>query len=178
MPLSSRVSRRELFSLAVAAVVSVEPSAMPRVRSSHPYIRAMIAEAQVRSATFRGLVHAIEATNGIVYVEEGRCGHGVNSCLPLVVMSSGDYRILRVVVDARRQDWDVMSSMGHELQHAFEVLSQPQVRTGEQAFYTFYRGGKNVERFETGEAVRVGRTIRTEIEDFGRTASTKGVPRE
>jgi hypothetical protein len=165
------------FSLLVAVALSVEPSAMPRVRSSHPYIRAMIAEAQVRSATFRGLVHAIEVTNGIVYVEEGSCRHGLIACLPLVVTSSGGYRILRVVIDARRQDWDVMASIGHELRHAFEVLSQPEVRTGEEAFYEFYRAGKNVERFETDEALRVSQAIRHEIEAFSRSGSTKGMAR-
>jgi hypothetical protein len=164
-------------SLAVAGALILEPAAMPRVRSSHPYIRAMIEEAQVRSATFRALVGAIEATNGIVYVEEGNCGHGVSACLPLVVTPSGDYRILRVLVDARRQDWDVMSSIGHELQHAFEVLSQPGAQTGDRAFYEFYRAGKSVERFETEQALRVGQAVRNEIEAFLKNRSTRGVPR-
>jgi len=163
--------------LLVAGALSAEPAAMPRVRSSHPYIRAMIAEAQVRSAMFRDLVHAIEATNGIVYVEEGSCRHGVNACLPLLVTSSGGYRILRVMIDGRRQDWDVMTSMGHELQHAFEVLSRPEVQSGEQAFYEFYQAGKSVERFETDEALRVSQIIRRELEAFSRSGSTKGMAR-
>src|SRR5262249_17238924 len=111
---------RRLCSLALAAVVSVEPQALPRVGSSHPYIPAMIEEGQVRSGTFRRLVRTIEETNGLVYVEAGDCRHGVNACLPLAISSSGEYRILRVLIDARRPDWEVMASIGHELQHACE----------------------------------------------------------
>jgi hypothetical protein len=166
---------RVVLALVVATIVNVEPQAMPRVRSGHPYVRAMIMEAQVRSVTFRSLVRAIEGTNGIVYVEEGACRHGVNSCLSLVVTASGGYRILRVVIDARRQDWDVMSSIGHELQHALEVLRQPGVQTGAQVFFAFYQAGK--ERFETGEALRVGLAVRREIEAFSRNGSTKGMSR-
>jgi hypothetical protein len=92
----------------------------------------MIAEAQVRSATFRRLVHAVEATDGIVYVEEGDCHHRLRACLPPVVTSAGDVRFLRVLVDARQEDWQVMSDIGHELQHALEVLRDPHARTEPQ----------------------------------------------
>jgi hypothetical protein len=160
----------------VAAALSAQGESMPRLRSSHPYIRAMVAEAQVRSATFRRLVDAIEATNGIVYIEDARCRHGVNACLPIAVTSAGGYRFMRVLVDATRQDWDVMSSIGHELQHAVEVLSQPGIQTGEQAFFEFYRSGKSGEP-ETAEARRAGLAVRHEIEVFSRNGALGGMSR-
>ena len=122
-----------------ALLLAPDTPVAPRVRSSHAYIRAMIDEAQVRSATFRHLVRAIEATDGIVYVEEGDCRHGVRACLPLVITSTGDFRILRVLIDARQKDWDVMAEIGHELQHALEVFSERNVRANEQIFFLFYK---------------------------------------
>src|SRR6266536_2502082 len=97
-----------IAALVFVAVFGAEAPLGLRVRSSHPYIRAMIAEAQVRSATFRRLVHAVEATDGIVYVEEGDCHRRLRACLPPVVTSAGDVRFLRVLVDARQEDWQVM----------------------------------------------------------------------
>src|SRR5262245_38156695 len=140
--------------LALAALLGGTPSGGSRVRSSHPYIQAMIAEAQVRSPTFRRLVKEIEATDGIVYVEEGDCHHRVRACLPPVVTSTPEFRFLRVLVDARQQDWQVMADIGHELQHALEVLGELSARTNEAVFFVSTResfGSSEVR--ETREAV-------------------------
>jgi hypothetical protein len=166
-----------LFLLLVSIIVS-EPQVGPRVRSSHPYIRAMIAEAQVRSTTFRRIVTSIEATDGIVYVEEGDCRHSVRACLPPVITAGGGYRILRVLVDARHEDWEVMADIGHELQHALEVFTEPSVRTNSQVFLRFYQTNSGTEdRFETDAAVKAGHTVRNEVEAFARNSATKGQSR-
>jgi hypothetical protein len=160
------------------AAAPVSTQALPRVRSSHPYIRAMIAEAQVRSATFRRLVSAIEATDGIVYVEEGACGHGVRACMPPVVTAVTDFRILRVVVDPRQQDWEVMSSIGHELQHALEVLNDRTLRTNTAMMFVFSQAHAiTSDAFETRDALDVGDAVRNEIAAFARHDSSKGVAR-
>ncbi|HEY6362781.1 MAG TPA: hypothetical protein VIX63_16855, partial [Vicinamibacterales bacterium] len=54
--------------------------AMRRVRSSSASMVALIGQAAERSETFRGLVETIDASDGIVYVEEGRCARGVRAC--------------------------------------------------------------------------------------------------
>ena len=105
-----------------AAVVAADSAGMPRVRSGHAYIRAMIEEAAAALRHVPPPRQGIEATDGIVYVEQGACGHSVRACLSLNVTAAAEYRILRVMVDARQPDWDVMASIGHELQHALEVL--------------------------------------------------------
>ena len=140
-----------------------------RVRSSHAYIRAMIDEAVERSATFRKLVQSIEATDGIVYVEQGICGHNVRACLALHVTPAGAFRILRVVVDARQPDWEVMSSIGHELRHAIEVLENVTIKTSE-AIYLFYarEGAMVKDSFETEAAVRAGNAVRNEVGSYAR----------
>jgi hypothetical protein len=71
-----------------------------------------------RSTTFQRLVHVIEATDGIVYVERGQCVHGVRACLTFSTTQADKFRVLRILVDPRQPDWDVMALIGHELQHA------------------------------------------------------------
>jgi hypothetical protein len=143
----------------------------PRVRSSHPYIRAMIDEAGLRSATFRSLVAAIEATNGIVYVEHGSCLHTEGACLSLNVTSAGGYRILRVTVDARRPDWDVMEAIGHELMHALEVLRDPGLKDTTSVYELYAQGRQGVQRpFETKEAIDAGYAVRREVTSFARAS--------
>jgi hypothetical protein len=144
-------------------------SAAPRVRSSHPYIRAMIDEAMRRSATLHALVQAIEVTNGIVYVENGSCLHTGGGCLSLNLTPAGDYRILRVIVDARRPDWDVMEAIGHELTHALEVLRNPGLKDTASVYEFFAQGRQGVDRpFETNEALDAGYAVRREVTSFAR----------
>jgi len=164
--------------LIVAMLAAGETALAPRVRSSHPYIRAMIAEAQVRSPTFRALVGAIEATNGIVYVEEGDCHHQVRACLPPIVTSTRDFRFLRVIVDARQEDWQVMSDIGHELQHALDVLSDPLARTDSSLFFLALQGTFSVgDIHETRTAVKSGESVKEEVKAFAKSRATKGLVR-
>jgi hypothetical protein len=144
-------------------------TARPRVRSSHAYIRAMIDEASQRSATFRALVEAIEKSDGIVYVEQGECAHRVRACLMMSIASTAEYRFLRVLVDARQPDWEVMSSIGHELRHAVEVLSEPGVRSTEAVFLFYFREGMTMgETFETSAAIRAGDAVKNEVVSFSK----------
>jgi hypothetical protein len=153
------------------ASVAGDGSAGPRVRSSHPYVRAMIDEATRRSATFRGLITSIEATNGIVYVEHGSCLHTDGACLSLNVTPAGDYRMLRVIVDARRPDWDVMEAIGHELMHALEVLRDPGLKDTASVYEFYAQGRQGVHRpFETKEAIDAGYAVRREVTSFARAS--------
>jgi hypothetical protein len=164
--------------LIVATILNGDPST-PRVRSSHPYVRAMIDEARVRSATFRKLIETIEATDGIVYIEEGDCGHGLRACLPPVVTTAAGFRFLRVIVDARRADWQVMSDIGHELQHALEILNDPTARTDTRLFFLAMEGSYGLRDHvrETRDAVKTGDLVRKEVEAFANSTATKALER-
>jgi hypothetical protein len=154
-------------SLGTAAADSID---MPRVRSSHAYIRAMIDEAGRRSPSFRRLVETIDATDGIVYVEDGTCGHSVRACLTMSISSAAQYRILRVLIDVRQPDWEVMASIGHELRHAIEVLGNTSLKTTE-AIYLFYKNEASHgagESFETEAAISAGNKVRNEVGSFAR----------
>lgn len=135
-----------------------------RVRSSHPTITPLIATGIDQSPTFRGIVETINASDGIVYVEEGRCGGGVHACLKGVTVS-GSNRIVLVWIELRRGDHDLIATIGHELRHTIEVLSNPGVTTS-AAMYIFYRReglGRPAGTFETAAAIEAGDAVHAEL---------------
>jgi hypothetical protein len=159
----TRMSRSLICVLAVSCLAA---SPSPRVRSTNPAIAAAIAEAQSRSATFRSLIHTIEATDGIVYVEPGRCGHGVPACLSLSVVSGGGFRLLRILVDGTAGVISLMATIGHELRHAIELLTEPAVNTWTAAYLYYQREAPTLGGvFETSAAILTGAAVEHELKD-------------
>jgi hypothetical protein len=140
-----------------------------RVRSTKPSISALIQEAVKQSNTFRHLVDAINQTDGIVYIVEGTCGHGVRACL-VTVTKAGSKRMLWVKVEMRQADWDLIGSIGHELRHALEALADRTVVDGASLFMFYVRLGSGSEmrrsRFETIEAIEAGEAVRYEFRNY------------
>jgi hypothetical protein len=150
------------------ALLSVAPPG-PRVRSSNPAIVALLAEAESRSATFRHLVRTIEGTDGIVYVEKGVCRRGVHACLSLSIASGGGFRFLRILIDGVGSAVELMATLGHELRHAIELLSEPSVKTTAAA-YNYYAREAPTQRdaFETRAAITAGHAVEGEIKESRR----------
>jgi hypothetical protein len=137
----------------------------PRVRTDDPVVSTLIQRATDRSQTFRSLVEAIQATDGVVYIQRGRCGqHHVRACLLLWMTIAGPNRMLRVVVDDSKTDLEAMASLAHELRHALEVLQQASVRTGYDMYF-FYRLGHSIkgETFETRAAIEAEDAVHREL---------------
>ena len=149
------------FACSAAATAYAQPETLVRVRSNSPSIAAVIQEATARSTLFRGLIETINLTDGLVYVDEGACGHSVSACLLLSVRVAGPYRLLRILVDPRKysRDCDLMGAIGHELRHAIEILSVPSIKDYPSAQSFFDREGptgSDQARFETPAAERTG----------------------
>lgn len=158
-----------------ADAAGVDAPAIPRVRSSNAFIATVIKQATERSKAFRGLVETIKASDGTVYVEEGQCGRGVRACLVAVTMA-GANRNLWVKVDTHMRDWDLMGLIGHELQHAIEVLSDRTVTSGLAMYHFYLRVGRPHPRhlaFETDAAIEAGEAVRTEARKFSRRAEAR-----
>jgi len=137
-----------------------------RVRGVSPRVVAVINEAAAQSQTFRRLVDQIGATDGIVYVAEGECRHGVRACLLITMTIMGPHRVLRILVDSRKADLDFMGSVGHELQHAVEVLSDRAVRSDSAMQLMFHKtGSAQSGSFETPAAIQAGRAVRAELQE-------------
>jgi hypothetical protein len=156
--------------LSLSGAVRAGGNEISGVRSSSAAIRELIDDGMWESPTFRRLVQAIRATDGIVYVEEGVCRHGVHACLLLSVTSTPEYRILRILVDregvlAHRHRFDLIATIGHELWHALEVLAERTLRTTAAIFLYYDRQAPtdNEHTFETREAVATASRIRHEL---------------
>jgi hypothetical protein len=79
---------------------------------------------------------------------------------------SGPNRFVRIVINRSKadRDVDVMGSLGHELQHAIEVLSEPAVTNGVTMFnYLKRMAPTDGNRFETTAAVSVGNAVIDEL---------------
>jgi hypothetical protein len=177
---------RNLAMAAVAAMVLGTPSLsaaadarpgnqpMAHVRSSNSGLIALIEQAGERSATFRGLLDTINGSDSIVFVEAGECGHGVRACF-VSVAASGAYRYMRVVVDTRKADWDLMGSIGHELRHTVEVIGNPRVRDNASKHFFYEQIGTHGTETarETQAAVDAGNTVRAEVRRFNRPSKSE-----
>ena len=141
----------------------------PRVRSSSPAIATAIEQLFEQSPTFRELVADINRTDGIVYVHHGQCGRNVLACLLLAVTRAGPNRILHIRVDPRRKGRDLMVSIGHELQHAVELLSEPSVVDSNPA-HNFYHRAAAIDRyiFETQAAIEIELKIDKELREWAK----------
>jgi hypothetical protein len=127
---------------------------------------SLISEARERSHTFSALITSIDATDGIVFIEEGRCRRSAPACLTWHVTLAGPYRMLFVRLDPRRSDLDLMASAGHELQHALEVLANASLRST-VAIQFFYMRGLSRETLhtpETAAAEATGNAIFLEVQ--------------
>src|SRR5262245_55908788 len=99
------------LSAAADTMTVARPISISRVRSSTAELIALNQQAGERSTTSRRLIAAIDASDSYVFVEEGACGHGARACF-VSVYASGAYRYMRVVIDTRKADWDLMGSIG------------------------------------------------------------------
>ena len=77
---------------------AVDPTSA-RVRTEDPVLVTLPRDANDRSTTFRRLVEAITATDGVVYVVRGGCPRLLRACLAFWMVVAGPNRILRVIVD-------------------------------------------------------------------------------
>src|SRR5580765_2794811 len=146
MRLNGFLRRSGLFVLALFLVMWPRPvlsttwREQARLRSDNPAIARLIARADQLSMTFHGLLEDIARTDGIVYVATGLCGHGVRACMPHSIARSESFRLLRILIDPKYATIDeahLTGIIGHELQHALEILSDPKI-TSAAAMFNFY----------------------------------------
>jgi hypothetical protein len=159
----------------MAADAAVPPaSPMSHVRISDPSIAAVVQNAYDRSATFRKLVAAIDASDSYVYVEAGQCSHRVRACF-VSVTASNTHRFMRVIVDASTAETVLMGLIAHELRHTIEVIAEPSVRDSAAKYHFYERtamhspGGTH----ETRAAMVAGEIVRSEVKRWNRAQPTR-----
>jgi hypothetical protein len=161
---------------ATAAADGIVPNAShtphtSHVRSEDVAIMKFVERAREASETFRRLVDTIDASDGLVYIQEGRCPNNARACF-IGVTAAGRSRTLWVRVNLRikRPDWEVMGSIAHELHHAVEVLEVPSIRST-AAMYLFYRNvgfRATPPSYETLPALDAGYAVGSEVRSHSR----------
>jgi hypothetical protein len=141
-------------------------SDLPRVRTGNARLASLISEARERSHTFSTLIASIDATDGIVFIEEGRCRRSAPACLTWHVTLAGPYRMLFVRLDPRKSDLDLMASAGHELQHALEVLADVSLRSTAAIQFSYMHGltWGSLRSPETAAAEATGNAVFLEVQ--------------
>ena len=162
--MSTRRIRLAAAVLIAVVCAAVDAGADERVRTGDPSLAATIRDARAWSPTFARLVDAIAATDGVVFVERGRCGHGMRGCLLMWIAVAGPRRVLQVIVDDRLTPKDAMGTIAHELRHALEIFAEPRVTTREAMYFFYQREGTTQGRaFETRAAIKAGDAVRREL---------------
>ena len=134
------------------------------VRPEDPSIRALIARGMERSATFRGLNTRLDASDVVVYVRYPRCREGVGACLAWLSAGSGARRLLITLDRFVRSPDELTALLAHELQHANEVASAPEITdlgSFRKAFASL--GWKDGAGFETEQARIITRRVAAEL---------------
>jgi hypothetical protein len=162
LPLIALILCRSAW-LAEAAGPS-DPTGFQRVRSDNALIANLVAEGSRRSKTFRQIVLAIEATDGVVYIEPGTCRNRSKGCLLHKMSAVGESRYLWIVVGLSDTPVNLMVLIAHELRHALEILGDASIRTGEQML-SFYQpsGIPSGRSYETDAALDAGAAVRHEL---------------
>ena len=155
-------------SMAADAAVSGAPP-MSHVRITDPRIAAVVQNAFDRSATFRKLVSAIDASDSYVYVQAGKCSHSVRACF-VSVTASDTHRFMRVMVDGSTADTELIGLIAHELRHTLEVIAEPSVRDSAAKFHFYERTAMHATSgtHETHAAMAAGETVRSEVRKANR----------
>lgn len=142
------------------------PGGAIRSVNRDPRLAELLAHGMARSVTLQGLVASLEASDVIVYVSfvqtPARNGYLVHQ-----ITVAGPHRYLRVLLETRLSNREVIPLLAHELQHALEVAQSPHVRDREGIKALFERIGfpslESAFVHETEEALRVQRRVRADL---------------
>lgn len=141
------------------------------VRSAESRIVTLLQEGVDRSATFRGLVATLNASDVIVQIEPSlQMRRGFNGYLLHSLRVEGEYRYLRITVNPHLHNNRLISVMAHELQHAVEVAESSGTRSDKSISALFKRldsgtctGSRGCT--ETAAAVRTERRVLAELQE-------------
>jgi len=160
-----------LVAILLAAPPVVAAPADPHIRTLDPHLTKTIRDGVAGSRTFARIVDGLEGSNVVVYV-------GFNAQLPAslggrttLMTSTGKWRYLRIVICPRLSDFQRIVMLAHELHHALEISSSPEVRDRRSLRALYQVIGEPAlcpsECFETASAIDaendVGRELRHSV---------------
>jgi len=155
-----------LFLLFVPGPAVAAPSD-PHIRSLDSKLTKTISEGVTRSHTFASIVDSLEQSNVIVYV-------GFNAQLPpgiggrtTFLTSSGRWRYLHIAICPRLSEFQRIAMVAHELHHALEISSSPDVHDRRSLKALYQAIGEPAlcrnECFETASAIDAANDVDREL---------------
>ena len=153
---------------------------LSHLRTGVDRIAEVIDSGYERSRTFKNLVDHLRSAGAIVFIEAGRCKpnalNAVSGCLAPRAQTE-NARYFQMVVDVEQPDDRLIALVGHELQHAFELVNLPMTtKNAIEAFAsTFEHAGTRT--YETEQARRVTQVILRELRAAGRGQPERKVER-
>jgi len=154
--------------LSISSALAAERIGGPRLRPQDPRSVQVLKEGAARSATFRGLVDRIEASNLIVYIAVNPILKSTLSGALTWMTRAGDFRYVRASISTDLTLDQMIASVAHELQHAVEVIEDESV-TDERSLVALYKRIGQPSRaagpsgWETLAAQRTGTQVRREL---------------
>jgi hypothetical protein len=142
----------------------------PHVRSSVPRLAVLLTRGVECSPTVRHLVATLDASDVIVHVEPKQRRPSLSGYLSHNIVTVAGIRYLRIYVEMQNAERQLISLIGHELQHAVEVAQAGDARTSTDLQRVFDRlgvawGCDAGGCYETRAARDVERAIRRELHE-------------
>ena len=163
----------------LSAAAHAKNTDLPRVRPLDPSLTVIVNAGSHRSATFHALVHRLEAGDVVVYLQYGQLPSGLQGRLTFLTAAAG-LRYVMVEVARELDAPRLIAIVGHELQHAVEILEQPQIVSQatfasayEQSGFRRRQFADGVVGFDTHAAVDVGRQVWRELARSSVTLATR-----
>jgi hypothetical protein len=140
----------------------------PHIRSQHPELIDAVAEGAAVSATLRALVDEVESAEVVIYLVWQQPRSSTVAAHVAFISSAGGRRYVYVAVDPKYRGSQLISLLGHELQHVVEIAREPSVvdERSLSAYYRrigFSRAGWDAGRFESEAAIEVGQQVMREV---------------
>ena len=156
---------------------STERPVSTNVRSANSRLAGALSDGIRRSHTLRSLVAALDASNVIVYLHDGRCVRPAEACL-MIVRTAGETRLVHINFRIAGTGPDVflayqdrlIAQIGHELQHAVEIANNSDVIDAATLSGLYDRIGERRDslgdiRYETEAAIQAGQRVLREIHE-------------
>jgi hypothetical protein len=155
--------------IANAAPTAKRQRLLQTLRVSDPQLRQAIDQGLARSWTLRDLEARLERSSVIVYLARASIGRGLVGRTRLIGSGSDGWRFISVELDARITGLDLLTVLGHELQHAVEIGNESGV-VDEASMAALYRrigmpafDLDSDHSFETRQAIDTGRRVHLEL---------------
>ncbi|OFW04618.1 MAG: hypothetical protein A3H96_09535 [Acidobacteria bacterium RIFCSPLOWO2_02_FULL_67_36] len=132
-----------------------------RIRPLDAKAADLLEQGPLRSRTIKRLIDTLEQSDVIVFVSTGLL---MISGETVFVTESSGTRFLRIVLSVPEADDRLLGWLGHELQHAVEIATAPEV-TSVETMAAFYRHVGNVSGSGvcTPEAQKLTATVSAEV---------------